>query len=135
MTLKHTYLKCIGAVGIATSVTQPSLATSAIVCYSTEPDAEIRILLGAGPILNVYTVSINSGGKSYDTEAGSDEKLILAQAHFDDSQFRLVFMDSDALTNTATVHVVRHSPPDAEPLQVGYARVGKQAFTIRCDGP
>ncbi len=123
--------------GTIISMVQPASATASMICHSDDDDTSIQILFGAGPVTNIYDISITSGERSYQMGASEPgEQIFIAQSYFDERQIRLDFQDSQALANIVTIHVVRHFPEDGEPLQVGYAKVsGNAAVIVQCDGP
>jgi len=135
--MRQYYIKAISAIGTILTLVNFAHATGAISCSSDQNNLDINIILGAGPVPNIFSVSINSDDYSYSTQqGGSEQRIFLARSYLDKQRLQLDFMDSQVLTHIATIDVVRHFDADSEPFQIGYARIGNYApIGIRCDGP
>lgn len=115
-------------------------ATSNIECSGIDADADVSILLGAGPVLNALEASVSLDERYITTYTHQDaEHGNIVQFHANEDELSLDLMDDQAEELIASVRIVRHydeANDESEPLQIGYLRVGNQiAVGITCVGP
>lgn len=113
-------------------------ATSNIECSGT--DADVSILIGAGPVLNALEASVALGDRYITTYPHQDgEHGNIVQFHANEYELSMDMMDDQAEELLASVRILKYidkNDNDAEPFQIGYLRVsGSPPVGITCLGP
>ena len=82
-------------------------ATQSISCSDMKGDSGIDILLGAGPVPNVLSVTLSLGERQLTTEPGlPGEKMTIAQAYDDGEFFRIDLMDDQVTRRVAAIRLI-----------------------------
>lgn len=112
-------------------------ATSNIGCTGIGSDADVNILIGAGPVLSALEVSVGLGERVISTYSDTKfEHGNIVQFHANEHELSLDLMDDQAEVLLASVRILRYDDNENEPLQVGYLHVnGAQPVGITCVGP
>lgn len=111
-------------------------ATVSISCSDMKFDSSIDIVLGAGPVPNVFSVSLSVGGREFTTEPGlPGEPVAIAQAFDDGEVFRIDLVDDQATRRVAAIRLIR-ADHDTAPVQIGFVQIGDEPpIGISCVGP
>lgn len=111
-------------------------ATQSISCGDMKGDSAVDILLGAGPVPNVLSVTIVLGERRLTTDpAGEGEVLALAQAYDDGEIFRIDLMDDQATRRVAALRLILANHDD-NPVRLGIVRIEDEPpVGISCEGP
>lgn len=128
--------KCLVAAMLALPFTSPAQATGSITCNDMKFDSSVEIVLGAGPVSNVISVSISVGDRDLTTIPGlPGEPAAIAQSFDDGELFRIDLVDDQATRLLAEIRLLR-ADHDSLPLQIGYVRLGDEPpVGISCVGP
>lgn len=124
------------ALALASVVAGPAHATVSISCSDMKFDSSIDIVLGAGPVPNVFSVSLSVGGREYTTGPGlPGEPVTIAQAYDDGEVFRIDLVDPQVTRRVAAIRLLR-AEHDTAPVQVGFVQIGDEPpIGISCVGP
>ena len=114
----------------------PAYATGSIECSDPQTSTSVNILLGAGPVPNVLSVTIVAGDKRYTTVPGQPgEQLTIAQAYDDGEIVRIDLVDQQAEKRVAAIRIIK-ADTETDPLQVGYVQVNNgDPVGVTCEGP
>ena len=114
----------------------PAHATVSISCADMKFDSSIDIVLGAGPVPNVFSVTVSAGGREFTTEPGlPGEPVSIAQAFDDGELFRIDLVDDQATRRVAAIRLLR-ADHDTMPLQLGFLQIEDEPpIGISCEGP
>ncbi len=117
-------------------VAGPAHATVSISCSDMKFDSSIDIVLGAGPVPNVFSVSLSVGGREFTTGPGlPGEPVALAPAFDDGEVFRIDLVDDQATRRVAAIRLLR-ADHDTAPVQVGFVQIEDEPpIGISCVGP
>ena len=128
--------KTILASAAALMLAGPAYATVSISCTDMKGDSSVDILLGAGPVSNVLSVSVDIGERRLTTVPGQPgEKVTIAQAFDDGEVFRIDLVDDQATRLMAIVRLIR-ADHDEMPLQLGFVQIGDDPpVGVSCVGP
>ena len=107
-------------------------------CDGIGSDAEITVLFGAGPVLNIIDVSLSAGEHYISTQnrEGATPAFI-ARDFADVETIKVDLMDDQASELLVSIRIVR-SPytDDEEPFQIGYLQIGEnRPLGVTCAGP
>ncbi|MEQ8481374.1 MAG: hypothetical protein RIC18_12015 [Hoeflea sp.] len=136
MSIRSSFSKYLAAAALALPLSGPAQATGSISCNDMKFDSSIEILLGAGPVPNVISVSLSVGDRDLTTVPGQPgEPAAVAQAYDDGELFRIDLVDDQATRLLAEIRLLR-ADHDTMPLQIGYVRLGDEPpVGISCVGP
>ena len=112
-------------------------ATSAMECWGVDSDSNVRILFGAGSVLNINSASFEFNDSKVSTIQNQETQLgVVAQFHSNLHQLRIELLDDQADKTLVSMHVVRSEKQDGDIFQIGFLRIGQNdPVGIRCDGP
>ena len=124
------------ALALASMVAGPARATVSISCSDMKFDSSIDIVLGAGPVPNVFSVSLSVGGRDFTTAPGlPGEPVTIAQAYDDGEVFRIDLVDPQATKRVAAIRLLR-ADHDTAPVQIGFVQIEDEPpIGISCVGP
>ncbi|MBU2484804.1 MAG: hypothetical protein KKG78_06935 [Alphaproteobacteria bacterium] len=136
MPVRANLAKYVAAAALASMVAGPAHATVSISCSDMKFDSGIDIVLGAGPVPNVFSVSLSVGGREFTTVPGlPGEPVAIAQAFDDGEVFRIDLVDSQVTKRVAAIRLLR-ADHDTAPLQIGYVQIEDEPpIGISCVGP
>lgn len=136
MSIRASFIKFLAAAALALPLSGPAQATGSISCNDMKFDSSLEILLGAGPVSNVISVSLSVGDRDLTTVPGQPgEPAAIAQAFDDGELFRIDLVDDQATRLLAEIRLLR-ADHDSLPLQIGYVRLdGEPPVGISCVGP
>ena len=128
--------KTILASAAALLLAGPAHATVSISCTDMKGDSSVDILLGAGPVSNVLSVTVDIGERHLTTVPGQPgEKAAIAQAFDDGEVFRIDLVDDQATKLMAMIRLLR-ADHDETPLQLGFVQIEDDApVGVSCVGP
>ena len=117
-------------------LTGPRYATVSISCTDMKGDSSVDILLGAGPVSNVLSVTVDIGERHLTTVPGQPgEKAAIAQAFDDGEVFRIDLVDDQATKLMAIIRLIR-ADHDETPLQLGFVQIENDPpVGVSCVGP
>ena len=120
----------------ALALAGPAGATGSIECGDLGSRARVNILLGAGPVPNVLSVTLAHGDKRYTTVPGQPgEQLSIAQAYDDGELVRIDLVDQQAEKQVAAIRILK-ADTDTDPFQIGYVQVADgDPIGVTCEGP
>lgn len=120
----------------ALAIAGPAHATVSISCADMKFDSGIDIVLGAGPVPNVFSVTVSAGGREFTTEPGlPGEPVSIAQAFDDGELLRIDLVDDQATRRIAAIRLLR-ADHDTMPLQLGFLQIENEPpISITCEGP
>ena len=126
----------LAAAALAVSAAAPAWATVSISCTDMKNDSGIDIVLGAGPVPNVFSVSLSVGGREFTSAPGlPGEPVTIAQAYDDDEVFRIDLVDPQVTKRVAAIRLLR-ADHDTAPVQVGFVQIEDEPpIGISCVGP
>lgn len=126
----------LAAAALAVSAAAPAWATVSISCTDMKNDSGIDIVLGAGPVPNVFSVSLSVGGREFTTGPGlPGEPVTIAQAYDDGEVFRIDLVDPQVTKRVAAIRLLR-ADHDTAPVQVGFVQIEDEPpIGISCVGP
>jgi hypothetical protein len=118
------------------AIAGPAHATVSISCADMKFDSSIDIVLGAGPVPNVFSVSMSVGGRDFTTAPGQPgERVDIAQAYDDGEVFRIDLVDPQVTKRVAAIRLLRVEH-DSMPLQIGILQIEDDPpIGISCEGP
>lgn len=121
---------------LAAAIAGPAHATVSISCTDMKSDSGIDIVLGVGPVPNVFSVSLSVGGRDFTTVPGMPgEPVAIAQAYDDGEVFRIDLVDDQASRRVAAIRLLR-ADHDTAPVQIGFVQIGDEPpIGISCIGP
>ena len=124
------------ALALASIAAGPAQATVSISCSDMKSDSSIDIVLGAGPVPNVCSVSLSVGGREFTTVSGMPgEPVAIAQAYDDGEVFRIDLVDDQATRQVAAIRLLR-ADHDTAPVQIGFVQIEDEPpVGISCVGP
>jgi len=124
------------AVALVVPFASPAHATVSISCADMKFDSSLDIVLGAGPVPNVFSVSLSVGGREFTTAEGlPGEKVDIAQSYDDGELFRIDLVDPQVTRRVAAIRLLR-GDHDESPLQIGFVQIGDEPpIGISCVGP
>ena len=136
MRIQQAFKTVFLAAALAVPFASPAHATVSISCTDMKFDSSLEIVLGAGPVPNVFSVSLSVGGREFTTAQGlPGEKLDIAQAYDDGEVFRIDLVDPQVTRRVAAIRLVRGEHDDA-PLQIGFVQIEEEPpIGISCVGP
>ncbi len=99
-------------------------------------DSSVHIVLGAGPVPNVLSVSIEMGDWELTTDPNLPGDLVVKAQDFDDGEvFRIDLMDQQVTKRIAAIRLLR-ADHDTMPLQLGFIQIEDDPpVGISCIGP
>ncbi|MDF1608915.1 hypothetical protein PZ897_12075 [Hoeflea sp. YIM 152468] len=126
----------LAAVAAGLALAGPARATVSISCTDMKFESSLDIVLGAGPVPNVFSVSLSVGGRDFTTAEGlPGEKLDIAQAYDDGEIFRIDLVDPQVTRRVAAIRLIRGEHDEA-PLQIGLVQIEDEPpVGISCTGP
>lgn len=118
------------------AIAGPAKATVSISCVDMKFDSSIDIVLGAGPVPNVFSLSMSVGGREFTTAPGQPgERVDIAQAFDDGEVFRIDLVDPQVTKRVAAIRLLR-ADHDTAPLQLGFLQIEDEPpVGISCVGP
>ena len=118
------------------AIAGPAHATVSISCADMKFDSSIDIVLGAGPVPNVFSVTTSVGGREFSTAPGlPGEPVSVAQAFEDGEVVRIDLVDDQATRRVAAIRLLR-AEHDTMPLQLGFLQIEEEPpIGISCEGP
>ncbi|WP_420409288.1 hypothetical protein [Hoeflea sp.] len=136
MSIKASFNACLAAAALVLPLTGAAQATGSIACKDMKFDSSVEIVLGAGPVTNVISVTVSVGDRDVTTLPGfPGEPAAIAQAYDDGELFRIDLVDDQATRLLAEIRLLR-ADHDSMPLQIGYVRLeGEPPVGISCVGP
>lgn len=136
MKIRSRLITGLAALTTALAIAGPAHATVSISCADMKFDSSIDIVLGAGPVPNVFSVTMSVGGREFSTEPGlPGEPVSVAQAFDDGELFRIDLVDDQATRRVAAIRLLR-AEHDTMPLQLGYLQIEDEPpIGISCEGP
>jgi hypothetical protein len=126
----------VAAAALSLTSAGPAWATVSISCSDMKFDSSIDIVLGAGPVPNVFSVSLSVGGREFTTGPGlPGVPVAIAQAYDDGEVFRIDLVDDQATRRVAAIRLLR-ADHDIAPLQLGFLQIADEPpIGISCVGP
>ena len=126
----------LAAAALSVSAAAPAWATVSISCTDMKNDSGIDIVLGAGPVPNVFSVSLSVGGREFTAGPGlPGEPVTIAQAYDDGEVFRIDLVDPQVTKRVAAIRLLR-ADHDTAPVQVGFVQIEDEPpIGISCVGP
>ncbi|MEM5495105.1 hypothetical protein [Hoeflea sp. AS16] len=136
MPIRAKFMKPVAAAALALMWAAPAHATVSISCSDMKFDSSIDIVLGAGPVPNVFSVSLSVGGREFTTAPGlPGEPVDIAQAFDDGEVFRIDLVDPQVTKRVAAIRLLR-GEHDTAPLQIGFVQIEEEPpIGISCVGP
>lgn len=136
MPLRSRLITILAAATSALAIAGPAHATVSISCADMKFDSSIDIVLGAGPVPNVFSVTMSVGGREFSTEPGlPGEPVSIAQAFDDGEVFRIDLVDPQVTKRVAAIRLLR-AEHDTMPLQLGFLQIEEEPpIGISCEGP
>lgn len=136
MPLRSRLITVLAAATSALAMAGPAHATVSISCADMKFDSSIDIVLGAGPVPNVFSVTMSVGGREFSTEPGlPGEPVSIAQAFDDGEVFRIDLVDPQVTKRVAAIRLLR-AAHDTMPLQLGFLQIEEEPpIGISCEGP
>lgn len=136
MRVRNAFLTTLAASALAIALSVPAHATQSISCTDMKQDSSVDILLGAGPVPNVISVSISVAGRDLTTEPGLPGEKVSRVQSFDDGEvFRIDLVDLQATKRVAAIRLLR-GEHDSMPLQIGFVQIEDEPpVGISCIGP
>jgi len=136
MKIRSRLITGLAALTSVLAIAGPAHATVSISCADMKFDSSIDIVLGAGPVPNVFSVTLSVGGRDFSTEPGlPGEPVSVAQAFDDGELFRIDLVDVQATRRVAAIRLLR-AEHDTMPLQLGYLQIEDEPpIGISCEGP
>jgi len=136
MRFQHAFLTGFMAAALVVPFASPAHATVSISCTDMKFDSSLEIVLGAGPVPNVFSVSLSAGGREFTTGPGRPgEPVDIAQAFDDGEVFRIDLVDPQVTKRVAAIRLIRGEHEDA-PLQLGFIQIEEEPpIGISCVGP
>ncbi|MBC7284768.1 hypothetical protein [Hoeflea sp.] len=118
------------------ALTGAAHATQSISCTDMKGDSGVDILLGAGPVPNVLSVTLALGERQLTSEpALPGEKVTIAQAYDDGEVFRIDLMDDQATRRVAAIRLIL-ADHDMSPLRIGTVQIEDEPpVGVSCVGP
>lgn len=122
----------VAALGFST----PAHATVSITCSDMKFDSSLEIVLGAGPVPNVFSVALSVGGREFTTGPGHPgDPVDIAQAFDDGEVLRIDLVDPQATTRIAAIRLL-YADHDDRPLRIGFVQIEQEPpVGISCEGP
>ena len=126
----------LAAAALSVSAAAPAWATVSISCTDMKNDSGIDIVFGAGPVPNVFSVSLSVGGREFTSAPGlPGEPVTIAQAYDDGEVFRIDLVDPQVTKRVAAIRLLR-ADHDTAPVQVGFVQIEDEPpIGISCVGP
>jgi|GEM_PF-811094 len=114
----------------------PAKATQSISCSDMKGDSGVDILLGAGPVPNVLSVTVTLGERRLGTDpAGEGEIVSIAQAFDDGEILRIDLVDQQATKRMAAIRLIL-AGHDTNPLRIGTVQIEDEPpVGLSCEGP
>lgn len=136
MKIRSRLITGLAALTSVLAIAGPAHATVSISCADMKFDSSIDIVLGAGPVPNVFSVTMSVGGREFSTEPGlPGEPVSVAQAFDDGELFRIDLVDDQATRRVAVIRLLR-AEHDTMPLQLGFLQIEDEPpIGISCEGP
>jgi len=136
MRIRNAVLTSFAAVIVAVPLAGTAHATVSISCSDMKSDSSLDIVLGAGPVPNVFSVAVSVGGRLLTTEPSMPgEPVVIAQAFDDGEVFRIDLADQQATKRVAAIRLLR-GDHDTLPLQIGFVQIEDEPpVGISCEGP
>ena len=136
MPLRSRLITILAAATSALAIAGPAHATVSISCADMKFDSSIDIVLGAGPVPNVFSVTMSVGGREFSTEPSlPGEPVSIAQAFDDGEVFRIDLVDPQVTKRVAAIRLLR-AEHDTMPLQLGFLQIEEEPpIGISCEGP
>ncbi|MGJ8572769.1 MAG: hypothetical protein ACSHXI_18930 [Hoeflea sp.] len=136
MPTRSRLITILAAATSALAIAGPAHATVSISCTDMKFESSIEIVLGAGPVPNVFSVTMSVGGRAFSTEAGlPGEPVSIAQAFDDGEVFRIDLVDPQVTQRVAAIRLLR-ADHDTMPLQLGFVQIETDPpIGISCEGP
>ncbi|PHR24773.1 MAG: hypothetical protein COA37_03190 [Hoeflea sp.] len=136
MKIRSRLITGLAALTSVLAIAGPAHATVSISCADMKFDSSIDIVLGAGPVPNVFSVTMSVGGREFSTEPGlPGEPVSVAQAFDDGELFRIDLVDDQATRRVAAIRLLR-AEHDTMPLQLGFLQIEDEPpIGISCEGP
>ncbi len=136
MPIRPAFASFTVAAALAFTFASPAHATVFISCTDMKFDSSLEIVLGAGPVPNVFSVSLAVGGREFTTQVGlPGEPLDIAQSYDDGEVFRIDLVDPQVTKRVAAIRLVR-AEHDTAPLQIGFVQIEDEPpIGITCEGP
>lgn len=137
MKRKTVMLRHLGWIIAFMAMTAHAHATSNIGCTGIGSDADVDILIGAGPVLNALEVTVGLDERVISTYSDTKfEHGNIVQFHANEHELSLDLMDDQAAELLVSVRILRYDDNENEPFQIGYLQVeGAPPVGITCGGP
>lgn len=136
MPIRPTFLTFIAVAASVLAFSAPAQATVSISCTDMKFDSSLDIVLGAGPVPNVFSVTVSVGGREFTTVPGlPGEPVAIAQSFDDGEVFRIDLVDDQATRRVVAIRLLR-GEHDLSPLQLGFVQIEDEPpIGISCVGP
>jgi hypothetical protein len=136
MPIRFRLISIFAAATSAMTIAGPAQATVSISCADMKFESSIDIVLGAGSVPNVFSVTMSVGGREFSTEASlPGEPVSIAQAFDDGEVFRIDLVDPQVTKRVAAIRLLR-ADHDTMPLQLGFVQIEEEPpIGISCEGP
>tara|TARA_R110000787_G_scaffold37723_1_gene95587 strand:- start:257 stop:703 length:447 start_codon:yes stop_codon:yes gene_type:complete len=133
---RSTVVKTVFAAALASFAASAAQATVSISCTDMKSDSSLDIVLGAGPVPNVFSVQLSVAGREFTTEpAQPGEPVTIAQAFDDGELFRIDLVDDQATRRVAIIRLL-NAEHDAMPLRIGFLQIEDEPpVGVSCIGP
>ena len=129
-------LSSIAALPLLAAHAVPAGATESIVCASEDKTASIDVLVGLGlDVISVSRVTLEARGKTWGTDAGGEQKIVVGQAFEDPDKILLDVTDEGMAGIVASLRLFKASEGE-DYVSGGTLRVtGVGAWAVTCSGP
>lgn len=120
---------CVSALCFAAG---PALATGDIFCEA--PDRTASVVMGVGhlPVLSIFSVEIEAGGRAWSTNPSHGEEIAVGQGHRDHAGMAVDFTDPDILTVVAELRTLQVTE-GSDTVESGWLRIpGVGAWVMVC---
>lgn len=126
----------IAALPLVAASLAPAAATESIVCASEDKTASIDVLVGLGlDVISIARVSVEARGKTWSTDAGGEQKIVVGQAFEDQDKILLDVTDEGMAAVVASLRLFKASEGE-DYVSGGTLRVtGVGAWAVACSGP
>lgn len=129
-------LASIAALPLVAASLAPAAATESIVCASEDKTASIDVLVGLGlDVISIARVTVEARGKTWSTDAGGEQKIVVGQAFENQDKILLDVTDEGMAAVVASLRLFKASEGE-DYVSGGTLRVtGVGAWAVACSGP
>jgi hypothetical protein len=107
-------------------------ATETMICTSADGGPEVSMLMGTLDVASIVTASIVHDGKTWATNGGGPQKIIVGQAFEDTTQLVVDFTDEALSTKVAELRLAKASEEGMFAAGGTIRLPGAGAWTVSC---